>query len=143
MCSTSIKSSLLARAWSDVQSSVPAGRLKHLRTLEISKNSLTTLPKDIGRLVSLEYLDVRENKLTILPKELMDCENLQVGLLLCTAPTPRLHVDIPSASCQVLRRERRSPAGVRLLHSPLKLTDGLHVVADTAVSRSSSSATTT
>ena len=44
--------------------------LTSLRSLYISDNGLTELPKEIGKMVKLQNLIVRNNKLTVLPPEI-------------------------------------------------------------------------
>jgi Leucine-rich repeat (LRR) protein len=53
-------------------------RLRSLTTLKLEKNLLTTLPRSIGNLRRLELLDVRSNRLVFLPPSLVracdDCD---------------------------------------------------------------------
>jgi len=52
-------------------------KLYNLKKLILSKNQLTSIPKEIGNLVNLQYLDLSENKLTSLPEEIGNLVNLQ------------------------------------------------------------------
>uniref|UniRef100_A0A803PNP6 Uncharacterized protein n=1 Tax=Cannabis sativa TaxID=3483 RepID=A0A803PNP6_CANSA len=51
--------------------------LKHLRTLNLSKCGLKSLPENIGSLIHLRYLEVTNNPLVKLPDTICDLCNLQ------------------------------------------------------------------
>ena len=53
-------------------------RLKHLQTLILNKNSLTSLPDEIGKLTELKILEVEQNALEQLPESLNKLENLEL-----------------------------------------------------------------
>jgi len=49
---------------------------ENMTYLELYKNQLTTLPKEIGNLTNLPSLNLSYNKLTTLPKEIGQLTNL-------------------------------------------------------------------
>ncbi len=52
------------------------GQLHKLEELSLDLNKLTSLPKTIGQLTSLKWLSLRSNKLTSLPKTIGQLKNL-------------------------------------------------------------------
>ncbi|WP_061206220.1 E-cadherin-binding leucine-rich repeat protein LRR20 [Leptospira santarosai] len=53
------------------------GKLQTLQKLDLSRNRLITLSKEIERLQNLLSLDLNENQLTTLPKEIGQLKNLR------------------------------------------------------------------
>jgi Leucine-rich repeat (LRR) protein len=54
------------------------GQLKNLRALYLFQNELRWLPQEIGELTALEVLDVAGNELRSLPPEMSSLKNLQI-----------------------------------------------------------------
>ncbi|WP_000302885.1 leucine-rich repeat domain-containing protein, partial [Leptospira interrogans] len=50
---------------------------QNLQKLHLSRNQLTTLPKEIGRLQKLESLGLDHNQLATLPEEIKQLKNLK------------------------------------------------------------------
>jgi len=58
---------------------VPAiGKLVHIKILNLQKNNLSTVPKEIIHLVNIEVLDLSYNSITILPLKLSKLSKLRV-----------------------------------------------------------------
>jgi len=53
-------------------------KLSNLKKLELQKNSLNSLPKEICQLVNLSKLDISYNKLMDLPEDIYLLSNLTV-----------------------------------------------------------------
>ena len=53
------------------------GNLTNLQELYIYNNQLSELPKEIGKLVNLEHLSISNNQLSELPKEIGKLVNLE------------------------------------------------------------------
>jgi Leucine-rich repeat (LRR) protein len=73
----------------------PLDSLTLLRVLNASSNQLTTLPPSIGRLTAMDTLDVGANVLNALPtqvSDLVDCGIVTTGNKLCTG-LPSVVVD--------------------------------------------------
>jgi Leucine-rich repeat (LRR) protein len=73
----------------------PLDSLTRLRVLDASGNRLTTLPPSIGRLLAMDTLDVGTNVLNALPtqvSDLVDCVVVATGNKLCTG-LPSVVVD--------------------------------------------------
>ena len=57
-------------------------KLKNLRYLRLSSNSINVLPEEIGLLSQLEELYLDENKLTTLPNSIINLKNLKILYLI-------------------------------------------------------------
>lgn len=76
------------------------GKLRALVTLKVNQNSLTNLPQSIGNLFNLRYLDISENNLICLPGTM---KNLRLGALdissntfTSTITSPICKIGVPS-----------------------------------------------
>ncbi|KAM7476101.1 hypothetical protein LguiB_023344 [Lonicera macranthoides] len=52
-------------------------RLKYVKVLDLSRNRLREIPKEVGKLINLRYLNLSHNPLEQLPEEVCDLYNLQ------------------------------------------------------------------
>ena len=56
-------------------------KLQQIKEIDLSKNRLTSLPKNFGALTNLKSLDLLSNQLNELPRSFFELKSLQVGKL--------------------------------------------------------------
>ncbi|OHA89705.1 MAG: hypothetical protein A2741_02010 [Candidatus Zambryskibacteria bacterium RIFCSPHIGHO2_01_FULL_43_27] len=78
------------------------GRLKNLKTLDLSNNKFTGVPAEVGRLENLEILNFSNNLLTGLPYELGNLSKLKLldisGNSYSEADLAKIRASLPSST---------------------------------------------